>query len=127
LIERAAAQQEILGISVDAHPLDIYAEQLKKIKPVSTVEALEIRDRRIVVAGMRQSHRRSRSSTGEWMAFLTLEDFDGMLDVVLFPAAYRSTPKEVFSENRPLVIDVIMETGPEREDPFLRAERVTLL
>jgi hypothetical protein len=47
--------------------------------------------------------------------------------VVLFPAAYRSTPKEIFSENRPLVIEGIMETGPEREDPFLRAERVTLL
>jgi DNA polymerase III alpha subunit len=61
------------------------------------------------------------------MAFLTLEDFDGMLDVILFPAVFRYTRKEVFSENRPLIVEGVMETDSEREDPFLRAERVYLL
>jgi DNA-directed DNA polymerase III PolC len=127
LIERAAAQQEILGVSVDVHPLDLYASQLKKTKAVSTVEALDIIGQKVVVAGVRQSHRRSKTSSGEWMAFLTLEDFDGMLDVVLFPAVYRFTRREVFTENRPLIVEGVMEADSEREDPFLRAERVHLL
>ncbi len=127
LTERAAAQQEILGVSVDVHPLDVYASQLKQTKAVSTVEALDTIGQKVVVAGVRQSHRRSKTSSGEWMAFLTLEDFDGMLDVVLFPAVYRYTRREVFSENRPLIVEGVMEADSEREDPFLRAERVHLL
>ena len=127
LTERAAAQQEILGVSVDVHPLDLYASQLKQTKAVSTVEALDTIGKKVVVAGVRQSHRRSKTSSGEWMAFLTLEDFDGMLDVVLFPAVYRYTRREVFSENRPLIVEGVMEADSEREDPFLRAERVHLL
>ncbi|HWR65276.1 MAG TPA: DNA polymerase III subunit alpha [Bellilinea sp.] len=127
LAERAAAQQEILGVSVDVHPLDLYADQLRKTKAVSTVEALETSGTKVVVAGVRQSSRRSKTSSGEWMAFLTLEDFDGMLDVVIFPAVFRYTRKEVFAENRPLIVEGVMETDSEREDPFLRAERVHLL
>ena len=127
LAERSAAQQEILGVSVDVHPLDLYAVQLRKIKAVSTVEALDVSGKKVVVAGVRQSHRRSKTSSGEWMAFLTLEDFDGMLDVVLFPAVFRYTRKEVFTENRPLIVEGVMETDSEREDPFLRAERVHVL
>jgi len=127
LAERSAAQQEILGVSVDVHPLDLYADQLRKIKAVSTVEALDVSGKKVVVAGVRQSHRRSKTSSGEWMAFLTLEDFDGMLDVVLFPEVFRYTRKEVFTENRPLIVEGVMETDSEREDPFLRAERVHVL
>lgn len=127
LAERAAAQQEILGLSVDAHPLDIFAEKLRRIHPVSTVEALETSGQKVTVAGVRQSSRRSKTSTGEWMAFLTLEDFDGMLDVILFPPVFRLTRKEVFTENRPLIIEGTIEADPAREDPFLRADRVVLL
>ncbi len=127
LAERVAAQQEILGIGVDAHPLDLYAAQLRRVQAISTVEALETSGKRVTVAGVRQSHRRSKTSSGEWMAFLTLEDFDGMLDVVLFPAVFRFTRKEIFTENRPILVEGVMETNLEREDPFLRAERVHLL
>ncbi|MHB8855322.1 MAG: DNA polymerase III subunit alpha [Bellilinea sp.] len=126
-IERVAAQQEILGIGVDAHPLDLYAEQLRRIQAISTVEALGTSGKKITVAGVRQSHRRSKTSSGEWMAFLTLEDFDGMLDVVLFPSVFRVTRKEIFTETRPILVEGVMETNSEREDPFLRAERVHLL
>lgn len=127
LARRAAAQQEILGASVDAHPLEIFADQLKKIQPLNTVEALENPGKRITVAGVRQSSRRSRTSSGEMMAFLTLEDFEGMLDVILFPAVYRATRREAFTENLPLVIEGNIETDANQEEPFLRAERVHLL
>lgn len=127
LADRAAAQQEILGTSADAHPLEIFAEQLKKIQPLNTVEALENPGKRITVAGVRQSSRRSRTSSGEMMAFLTLEDFEGMLDVILFPAVYRATRKEVFTENLPIIIEGTIESDTSQEEPFLRADRVYLL
>lgn len=124
---RIAAQQEVLGIGVDAHPLEVYADRLHKIHAISTSDALEKTGEKIVVAGVRQSHRRSRTSSGEMMAFLSLEDFEGTLDVILFPAVYRATQKDVFSENKPIIIEGTVETDANQEEPFLRADRVFLL
>lgn len=61
------------------------------------------------------------------MAFLTLEDFEGTLDVILFPNVYRATRKEVFTENLPIIIEGTVETDANQEEPFLRAERVYLI
>lgn len=124
LPERVAAQQEILGIGVDAHPLEIYANQLSRFHALNTSEALENPGKRITVAGVRQSSRRSRTASGEMMAFLTLEDFEGTLDVILFPAVYRATRKEVFTEGRPIIIEGTIDSDPNHEEPFLRAELV---
>lgn len=127
LPDRVAAQEEILGIGVDAHLLEIFAEKLSKIHALTTTEALENPGKRITVAGVRQISRRNRTSSGEMMAFITLEDLEGTLDVILFPAVYRGTRREVFSENRPIIIEGTIETDANREEPFLRADRVVLL
>lgn len=127
LEERILAQQEILGIGVDAHLLDLYADRLERIKTLSTAEALENPGKHITVAGVRQSHRRSRTSAGGWMAFLTIEDFEGTLDVIIFPNVYRTIPHEVFSENKPIIIEGVIESDSVQDEPFLRAERVYLV
>jgi len=125
--DRIAAQQEILGIGVDAHPLDLYADRLARFNSFSTVEALEYAGKHVTVVGVRQSHRRSRTTSGDWMAFLTIEDFEGTLDVILFPNVYRSTPREVFSTNLPIIIEGVIESDAVQAEPFLRAERVYLV
>jgi len=125
--DRIAAQQEILGIGVDAHPLDLYADRLAQFNSFSTVEALEYTGKHVTVVGVRQSHRRSRTNSGDWMAFLTIEDFEGTLDVILFPNVYRSTPREVFSTNLPIIIEGVIESDSVQTEPFLRAESVYLV
>ena len=127
LHDRINAQQEILGVGIDAHPLELFADRLNTIQAVSTTDSLISPGIKVVVAGVRQSHHRSRTSTGEIMAFLTLEDFEGTLDVILFPNVYRATRKEVFSENLPIIIEGTVETDANREEPFLRADRVYLV
>ncbi|MHB8819303.1 MAG: helix-hairpin-helix domain-containing protein, partial [Bellilinea sp.] len=127
LHDRINAQQEILGVGIDAHALELFADRLNTIQAVSTADALIYPGNKVVVAGVRQSHHRSRTSTGEIMAFLTLEDFEGTLDVILFPNVYRATRKEVFSENLPIIIEGTVETDANREEPFLRADRVYLV
>ena len=60
------------------------------------------------------------------MLFLTLEDLSGMLDVIVFPDVYRRT-KLIISSNSPILITGIVEADGERDEPFLKAEKVELL
>lgn len=126
LTEKVDAQQELLGISLEAHPLELAAEAVAASGAISSVEALAQIGRRVSVVGIRQGSRRTRTAKGETMMFLTLEDLAGTLDVILFPDAYRRA-KAVLSGSTPLLVTGIIERDATREDPFLRAEQVMLL
>ena len=126
LSDRVAAQEELLGISVDAHPLELVADRIAAAGAISTLEAAERVGSRVRVAGMRLSGRRSRTAKGEMMAFLTLEDLEGMLDVVVFPDAYRRS-RAALSGSGPYLVEGSMVTDPGRAEPLLHAERVEKL
>ena len=89
LAQKVSAQEQVLGVSLDAHPLELCRRQIASAGAVSTLEAVGRMGQRVVVAGVRQTSRRSRTAKGEWMMFLSLEDLEGMLDVVIFPDVYR--------------------------------------
>ena len=126
LEERAAAQERLLGISLDAHPLDLAARQIAAAGAISTAEAAARMGQRVTVAGVRQSGHRSRTARGEAMMFMTLEDLDGMLDAVLFPDIYRRVRGFIHSA-RPLLLSGMMEMDESRGEPLLRVERAALL
>ena len=60
------------------------------------------------------------------MMFLTLEDPSGMLDVIVFPDVYRRT-KTIVSSNSIMLITGTIEADHERDEPFLKAEKVEKL
>ena len=60
------------------------------------------------------------------MLFLTLEDLQGTLDVILFPDVYR-VAKSFLDSNPPMLITGVMEMDKERGEPYLRADRVIAL
>jgi len=121
LKQKVDAQLEILGASMDAHPLELVKKKITGT--ISTIDAIERIGQRVTVAGVRQTSRRSRTSKGEMMMFLTLEDLNGTLDVILFPDVY-GTAKSFINSNLPILITGMMEKDAGREEPFLRAERV---
>ncbi len=123
LEERVAAQEQLLGLGVDAHPLELVADQTAAAGAVNTVEALGMVGQRVRVAGLRMTAHRSQTAHGEWMMFMTLEDLEGLLDVVFFPAVYRRV-SGMLSGGQPVLVTGVMETDGERGEPFLRAERV---
>jgi len=126
LSEKVTAQEEILGIAVDANALEMYAGQISAAGAITTLEAAGRVGSRVRVAGMRQSGRRSRTARGEMMAFLTLEDLEGVLDVVVFPDAYRRA-RSALSGPGPYLVEGTVEMDEGRSEPLLRAERVELL
>jgi len=121
--QKAAAQKELLGISLEAHPLELAAEKIKQAGAITTVEAAGRVGQQVTVAGMRQSGHRSRTAKGEFMMFLTLEDLTGMLDVVVFPDVYRRSGEVVHSPG-PLLVTGVVEMDASRAEPLLRAEKI---
>jgi DNA polymerase III alpha subunit len=126
LEKKLEAQTTILGIGVEAHPLEIYQDQIAAFGTISTLEAVERIGHRVRVVGVRQSMRRSRTSQGEIMAFLSIEDQEGMLDAVIFPGVYRQH-RSAFTSSAPLMIEGTMELDESHTEPYLRVEKAELL
>ncbi|MBC8334087.1 MAG: DNA polymerase III subunit alpha [Anaerolineales bacterium] len=123
LEERMVVQQEILGVSLAAHPLELVADQIEKAGAVAIVDAVERISQRVTVAGVRQASRRSRTAKGETMLFLTLEDLSGTLDVIVFPDLYKQV-KQIAISNHPMLITGVLEIDRGREEPSLKAEKI---
>ena len=121
LQQKVDAQLEILGASLEAHPLELVQEKITGI--ISSIDAVQMIGRRVTVAGVRQTSRRSRTAKGDMMLFLTIEDLQGTLDVILFPDVYRIA-KSFLDSNSPLLITGVVEMDKERGEPYLRAEKV---
>jgi DNA-directed DNA polymerase III PolC len=121
LQQKVDAQLEILGASLEAHPLELVLDKISGA--ISSIDAVGKIGRRVTVAGVRQTSRRSRTAKGDMMLFLTIEDLQGILDVILFPDVYRIA-KSFLDSNPPLLITGVMEMDKERGEPYLRAEKV---
>jgi len=123
LAERVRAQQEVLGGSVDAHPLELVTDAIKQAGALTTVAAAAQLGKVVRVAGMRQSWRRTRTTRGDYLYFMAFEDLDGMLDVVIFGDVYRKH-RAAFGARGPLVLEGRVEFDPRQGEPVIRAERV---
>jgi DNA polymerase III alpha subunit len=122
--QKVSAQQELLGISLEAHPLELAGQQIARAGAITTIEAARRAGQRVTVAGIRQCGHRSRTAKGEAMMFLTLEDLAGMLDVVLFPDVYRQA-RGFIHTSEPLLVTGMVEVDAARGEPLLRAEKVS--
>lgn len=96
--EKLALEKEVLGIYVSGHPLAEYEQQLKEKINCSSKEIIEQKifdGQRVTIGGMiiRKSIKRTRANTT--MAFLTLEDLTGTLEVVVFSNVYETITEKI--------------------------------
>jgi DNA polymerase III alpha subunit len=123
LEQKVAAQELILGTGVIAHPLELVSQQVAAAGALSTVEAAARLEQQVRVAGMRQIWRRGRTSKGENIYFMSLEDLEGMLDIVITAEVYRRS-KAALATAGPYVVEGRVDLNSERGEPFIRAERI---
>jgi DNA polymerase III subunit alpha len=122
LQQKVDAQVRILGVSLDAHPLELVADRLQGTGAISTLDTTSRIGRRVTVAGLQQASHRSRTARGD-MPFLSFEDLHGTLDAILFPEVCRKF-KSLISSTKPFLLTGMMEMDTERGEPFLRVEKV---
>ncbi len=126
LAQKVEAQEDILGTGVIAHPLEQVGKQIAAAGALTTVDAASRLEQNVRVAGMRQIWRRSRTTRGEAIYFMSLEDLEGMLDVVITAEVYRRS-KAALSTAGPYVVEGQVELDRQRGEPFIRAERIWAL
>ena len=92
--ELLALEKEILGIYVSGHPLEEYNFALKKFISNSTLDFIEnehneienIKDgQKVTVGGLISNLSTKFTKNNKQMAFLTLEDLFGTIEIIIFP------------------------------------------
>ncbi len=97
-------EKELLGIYFSSHPLDNLQEFLTGKNVTTIKDAKEKKNRELVILGVLiSSVKRITTKKGERMAFLTVEDKTGTIDVIVFPRTYEEI-KDEFQPNKATLI-----------------------
>ncbi len=98
-------EKETLGFYLSGHPLDDFRDKLSLLKSSNDVNGGKFNGRRVKVGGIITNARRVTTKKGDTMAFVKLEDFDGTLDVTIFPSVFYSVMNVILPD------DVVVVNG----------------
>ncbi len=109
--ERLYMEKDVLGVFVSGHPLEEYDELLKKNVSIYTKdfifdekEKINVSDNEYVtVGGMIEDVKVKDTKRGDSMAFITLTDMYGSIEVIVFPKTY-SKYREILRNNNKVFI-----------------------
>jgi DNA polymerase-3 subunit alpha len=103
-------EKEALGFYISGHPLTKYSRQLKKIGTKKTSELEDVPDGEDVKIGgiLRDIKKIQTKAKAEIMAYFTLEDPDGNIEVIVFPELYR-TCMPILQKDTPLLVKGIVD------------------
>ena len=99
LEERLAQEKNVLGIYVSGHPLDSYSELIDRYSSASTLDfvpeeetgRMAVQDRQsVALCGLIEQISVKLTRNNDTMAFITVEDIYGQIEVVAFPKVYDS-------------------------------------
>jgi len=121
--QKIDAQREILGVTLSVTPLERYADQIRSAGALTTLQAQDHIGERVRVAGIRQTFRRIHSRSNQIFGFLTLEDMDGALQV-LIPGEICRKSNTLLREQDCLIAEGILEKDETHNRLLLRAERL---
>jgi DNA-directed DNA polymerase III PolC len=123
LEEKVVAQEQLLGVSVVAHRLELYSDQIQAAGALTTAAAAKRVGERVRVAGIQFMRQRRRAKSGAYIHYLDLEDLEDMLLVVIPDEVYRRHRK-VFSRVHPFIVEGEVSLEGRFNEPAIHAERV---
>ncbi len=113
-------EKETLGFYISGHPLDEFREKFSVFK--SSRELEKFAGKRIKIGGIITDVRRMMTKKGDSMARFKLEDFDGVIDAILFPKNFYDNFNAVLPDEI-VVVEGRVDTS---NDPLqIVAEKVT--
>lgn len=119
--ELLAFEKETLGIYISGHPMQAYEQVWKSnITAVTTdfavdeeTEKAKVEDNsRVTVGGMITGKVVKTTKTGQMMAFITVEDLAGSVEVIVFPKDYEKN-REVLVEEQKIFVQGRASIGEE--------------
>ena len=102
-------EKEVLGVYVSGHPLEPYEEEWRKVISATTADFqvdpevgyTKVRDgAREIIGGIIVEKTVKHTKTNQMMAFLTVEDLFGTVEVVVFPRDYEKYRQYLEEDNK---------------------------
>ncbi|RPH96087.1 DNA polymerase III subunit alpha, partial [candidate division KSB1 bacterium] len=116
-------EKELLGFYVSGHPLDGIREDVERLADASLGDTSELEDQQTVrLAGVVTDIRRTQTRKGKAMATMTLEDFTGSAELLVFGEALEAGASLIRKEAK-LVVNTRVSCR-EDEDPKFIAQQV---
>jgi error-prone DNA polymerase len=107
LLEETAADYATVGLSHQAHPMSFYRPELDRRGVVSSGQLLSLPPRTpIAIAGLVICRQRPGSAKG--ILFMTLEDEQGMINVVVMPDLFQKN-RILLATARALIVHGVLE------------------
>jgi DNA polymerase-3 subunit alpha len=106
-------EKETLGFYITSHPLARYEGDIKQFTSEDTASVAQLESgREVKVCGVVSTFKEITTRKGERMAFVTLEDLKGVIEVILFPDVFLpSLP--YLKGDEPILVKGILDTGED--------------
>ncbi|MEK7308493.1 MAG: DNA polymerase III subunit alpha [Nitrospirota bacterium] len=103
--ERLTMEKDALGFYITGHPLNKYKEKFEQFSVTPTYKLQDLQDKENVYVGgiLRGIRKIQTRRTGDLMAYVTIEDLYGTVELIVFPDLYRETVN-VISKDIPVII-----------------------
>src|SRR4030088_3344006 len=102
--DKLRLEKELLGLYLSDHPLRRISAELAKLSDTQAVEVTSaLQDTEVRVAGLVREVRRVVTRKGQIMAYASLEDLTGTVDVVLFPRTFEQV-RLLFEPDKVIVV-----------------------
>ncbi len=88
----------LLSFCLDAHPMALHAEALRRFRLVPSARLPEHVGRSVLMAGMYTTGKPIHTANDEPMQFATFDDGEGLVECVLFPDVYRERSHVLFDQ-----------------------------
>ncbi|WP_425448390.1 DNA polymerase III subunit alpha [Dethiothermospora halolimnae] len=106
-------EKEMLGVYITGHPLSEHEEQLKEISTINSSEIIELTNDEnetatptnfkdgstVYIGGILNSVKNKITKNNNMMAFATLEDLYGMVELIIFPKTYDKHSKFIHEDS----------------------------
>ena len=117
LKDRIHREKDVLGLFLTAHPMDPYAAEVRHLVNTRIIDLRAGREAQ-TVAGCIVGLRTMKSRRGESMAFLTLDDKSGRVEVSVFSDLYDQNYTKLQKD------EIILVRGTTSEDAFSGGQKL---
>ena len=102
--EQLAYEKEALGFYISSHPLMAVQQQMRRLVTATSQSLVDFQgEQTVTIGGLITQRRVQLTKNGDRMAFVTLEDLYGSLEVIVFPETYRQSVAACESEE-PVIV-----------------------
>ncbi|MBW1678727.1 MAG: DNA polymerase III subunit alpha [Deltaproteobacteria bacterium] len=122
--ELLAYEKETLGFFISSHPLVSYEKDLKKLSTIDTSKIQNMHDGADVkIGGVPVAINEITTRRGKRMAFVTLEDLKGSIEIIVFAELYKEVAS-ILKNEQPIMVKGKVSMDASNQTAKVKTEKI---